>query len=102
LGPFLAGLGAISGLLGSIFRFVSAVLVSFFLVAIRLSLFARTNLSPLTQGCREWDASMYLPEFVRELWHPTFFGRFSICGFSLFDVSMLHLGPGPADCALRD
>ena len=37
-----------------------------------------------------------------ELWHPSFFCRFSICGFSLFDVSMLHLGPGPADCALRD
>ena len=25
----------------------------------------RTNLSPFTKGCREWDASMWLPKFLR-------------------------------------
>ena len=25
----------------------------------------RTNLSPFIKGCREWDASMWLPEFLR-------------------------------------
>lgn len=33
----------------------------------------RTNLSPFTKGCREWDASMWLPEFLRTLWGPTIF-----------------------------
>jgi len=31
----------------------------------------RTNLSPFTKGCREWDASMWLPEFLRTFQGPT-------------------------------
>ena len=30
------------------------------------------------------------------------FVRFSIGRLSIFDLSMLHWGPGPEDCALRD
>ena len=31
----------------------------------------RTNLSPFTKGCREWDASMWLPQFLRSCKAPT-------------------------------
>ena len=31
----------------------------------------RTNLSPFTKGCREWDASMWLPQFLRSPKAPT-------------------------------
>ena len=31
----------------------------------------RTNLSPFSKGCREWDASMWLPQFLRSPRAPT-------------------------------
>ena len=44
------------------------------------SLHTRTNLSPFTKGCREWDASMWLPEFLRGPWSPTINPNQGACG----------------------
>ena len=85
LGPFLASCGAIDGLLGANFRFLDAVLVSFFGFWGRCSFatcpFAFDRLSL-------FHLSMSLVSF------PFVVGR-----LSPFDLSMVLLVPGP--CGLR-
>ena len=57
----------------------------------------RTNLSPFTKGCREWDASMWLPQFLRSSWAPTIISLRKFCKRLLLCVKcckgIIHIRP---------
>ena len=103
-GRFGALLVLFSAFLEPIFPFVGAALVffvvSFSLLACRFShaLIFRRLLQVVVNGAHQCNLLSLCGHFGPQ----RVFDPFSSCGFSLFNLPMLHLEAGPADCALRD